>query len=731
MSDRQVDEFNKKIKELQDEAKETETILRELAGLEKYISETYISRVFYEIIQNADDCKSKNFHAFLSGNNLYLLNDGNEFTVDDLESLCRSAFSKKSRGDSIGYRGIGFKSVAGICSAVSLMSGNLEVSFSKKKTESLFGYPISVPLLRVPHEGALNIDCRNEAKTLMMKGHFNTCFVLHEINLEKIYTDMVGIRKESIIFLRNIQNISINLVEQSTEISLSNEINYGDISNKIYSSDKLIKEEFLYTSGRHIQKKYIRIWNYKNIQISTDLVESKPIRLTRNNAYAHAFLPMRTVTGLGARVNGDFSTDPSRTRIDPDERTKESLADVADLIVFLLKKLMDESINDNEFSLLEVLIPYNKFQFFSIEPAYISDQIKERIFASKINMNSFCLKPRWMQEEDYEVLTAHLNKRSIVFENVSDHDYESFFKKLGAYVLDLEATFNLLNLKSISQQGLFALIEFLFSEVDKFKELRKLPSDILNNAKIFITDEGKILSSKEINSDDKLDISFISKIFNLTGRSMDAIEFCRICDLSPHLLPVNLIKPFVKRLVLSSDPYHQALLTCFRLDNELNSFTVKSETKNNLFNSTLDVKKNDLFTAKKNPPKWREVEKFAALIMEELDYEVKDVSRKNLGYDLEAINSQGETVFIEVKKISQTGEDFLITDNELFSARQKGMAYYLLLIVQSGEGLPSHYSLINFPYPMLEDKVERRAVKHENFCSGYKTNFKRLNFLSW
>ena len=50
MSDRQVDEFNKKIKELQDEAKETETILRELAGLEKYISETYISRVFYEII---------------------------------------------------------------------------------------------------------------------------------------------------------------------------------------------------------------------------------------------------------------------------------------------------------------------------------------------------------------------------------------------------------------------------------------------------------------------------------------------------------------------------------------------------------------------------------------------------------------------------------------------------------------------------------------------------------
>ena len=39
-------------------------------------------------------------------------------------------------------------------------------------------------------------------------------------------------------------------------------------------------------------------------------------------------------------------------------------------------------------------------------------------------MDSFCLKPKWMQEEDYEVLTAHLNKKSIVFENVADHDYE-------------------------------------------------------------------------------------------------------------------------------------------------------------------------------------------------------------------------------------------------------------------------------------------------------------------
>ena len=44
----------------------------------------------------------------------------------------------------------------------------------------------------------------------MMKGHFNTCFVLHEINLEKIYTDMVGITKGINYISQKYKNISIN-----------------------------------------------------------------------------------------------------------------------------------------------------------------------------------------------------------------------------------------------------------------------------------------------------------------------------------------------------------------------------------------------------------------------------------------------------------------------------------------------------------------------------------------
>ena len=102
-----------------------------------------------------------------------------------------------------------------------------------------------------------------------------------------------------------------------------------------------------------------------------------------------------------------------------------------------------------------------------------------------------------------------------------------------------------------------------------FKKFRKIPANILNNAKVFISEDGSILSAREFEPGILLDPSYISKIFNLTGRSMDAIEFCRLCDIPPDLIPVNLLAPFVQRLVLSSDSYHQAILTCWKLKNQL------------------------------------------------------------------------------------------------------------------------------------------------------------------
>jgi hypothetical protein len=306
-----LDSFRATSKRLQDEAIGNTQIIEELAGLEKYISETYVSRVFYEIIQNADDCQSTKFHAFLHKQSILLFNDGQAFSDKDLESLCRSAFSSKQRGVNIGYRGIGFKSVAGVCKMVSVISGQLEVYFSREKTHELLAKESRVPLLRIPHLGSLDPDLTSVAKEYADKQGMKTCIILHDADSGSLLNDLKGINRTSISFLRSLLEIDIKLESYAKRLIAVRVPESGKRIGEISQRDIIVTTQTT-TDGKEISAQHdVRIWSYRNIGISTEIKEQKPIRLKKNEAYAQAFLPMLTTTGLGARINGDFSTDPS------------------------------------------------------------------------------------------------------------------------------------------------------------------------------------------------------------------------------------------------------------------------------------------------------------------------------------------------------------------------------------------------------------------------------------
>lgn len=63
-----------------------------------------------ELIQNADDSKSKNLKLQVSENELLVWNDGRQFTKKDVRSICSLGSSDKDLTD-IGTFGIGFKAV--------------------------------------------------------------------------------------------------------------------------------------------------------------------------------------------------------------------------------------------------------------------------------------------------------------------------------------------------------------------------------------------------------------------------------------------------------------------------------------------------------------------------------------------------------------------------------------------------------------------------------------------
>lgn len=141
------------------EAEKSPLLFSDLANMEKYISESYDGRSLIELIQNADDAISSEFLIEKIKENIFIVaNNGREFTEEDLISLCRSGASTKVRGkESIGYRGIGFKSIVNYSEVVHLISGGMNVTFSKQLTEKVLNTDSDVPLIRVPHEFKSNL----------------------------------------------------------------------------------------------------------------------------------------------------------------------------------------------------------------------------------------------------------------------------------------------------------------------------------------------------------------------------------------------------------------------------------------------------------------------------------------------------------------------------------------------------------------------------------------------
>lgn len=169
--------------ELLNEAKQSPSLLSDLAGLETYISESYSNRSFIELLQNADDAQSDAFVVKMVNDLLVVANNGRKFNSTDIRSLCRSASSSKIRGKAIGYRGIGFKSVVSIANEVHLISGEYEITFSKDLTKELIPNAANVPLVRIPHPIRKDVFNRvkKDVEILKEKG-YNTFFIFTGID---------------------------------------------------------------------------------------------------------------------------------------------------------------------------------------------------------------------------------------------------------------------------------------------------------------------------------------------------------------------------------------------------------------------------------------------------------------------------------------------------------------------------------------------------------------------
>lgn len=81
--------------------------------------------------------------------------------------------------------------------------------------------------------------------------------------------------------------------------------------------------------------------------------------------------------------------------------------------------------------------------------------------------------------------------------------------------------------------------------------------------------------------------------------------------------------------------------------------------------------------------KWRSSEQQVFDLLTARGWGVYDVSKQNLGYDLEASKPDEKTIYVEVKTIDYAGQPFSLTSNEESVAREKGVAYRIAVVRQT------------------------------------------------
>lgn len=663
------------------EAKSSPNLLSDLAGLENYISESYHNRSFIELLQNADDAKATKFKIIKSDNLLFVANNGRIFNQKDLESLCRSASSDKVRGETIGYRGIGFKSVVGFSKEIHVLSGDLELTFSKNRTESEIPEATRVPLIRIPHR-LYNADkelINPIYKSLEAEG-YETVFVFTGVTANIIESEFDSFEYNSLLFLRNV-------VE--TEISLK-EVVSTKITKKQLSDSEL---EMIFRSNGTSTKWLISHENQASIAFSIE--DDQIVKLAPEKSLVHAFLPTEDCNGLGVLINGNFSTDPSRRHLIFDNETINTTEMCSNHIIMLLEKNLKKNSKENV-SLINALIPSSDPRMIQFMNNSFSKTLIEKIkemrspFFKKIK-----LCPNWLNPKDFFLLVNSVNQNTVNIHFYEIEGFRSFVKYLGASETGFHELKSNINNTEISILGCVQLTQYVFKSVLSYNGI--VESDFFD-LKI-LHSQGQRKSMKELNSNSyHIDESFISLLLENGLTEFD-------------------IKQVLNKFFPNTDAESQ--FKTFTTESQIYKLSQNSSSVVDWFNKSKETTKTPI---KASIRRWRNAEEQTLQILNLNGFTLEDVSRQNIGYDLGGLDPNGNEIQIEVKSITLPGQKFKLTNNEIAVAQEKQKSFYIAVVRQNEETF--EIALISDPLNNLT--LNRQCVQWIWECEDYE--YKPMKF---
>jgi len=628
---------------LLNEAKMSPALLADLAGLEEYIAESYDSRSFIELLQNADDAGSSRFHIEKCGPHLLVANNGRLFSELDFESLCRSAASRKNRKSSIGYRGIGFKSVVSMAKKLHLISGELEATFCRKRTVAEIPEASRVPLIRIPHPIVQDehIEFQPLVEQLKAEG-FLTIFIFSDLLAHAIENEFDSFDPTSLLFLRNINLVTLK-AEQQMVISIMRK----PIDSRVQSIELLAGTQ---TSSWLLVKEDL-------VSLAFSQKDGEVRNLDEHLAVVHAFLPTNEPTGMSVKFHGDISTDPSRTRVVFDERTDQGIQEMARLVLSIVHAAISDQSLPQARGMLAALLPISDPRLAGLQKKAFKSELFSAVRELGCRTYSFLkCRPKWLNPVDFEEMARVRDFFYIPrkFEDLSGVD--QFFRFLGGKEVSLAELMIAFPASKLTVTGCAEIV----SEIIRNTSTKQIDiSQINQDWPVWVTDGEQCSINQAL---------FKGRAFDTDFRDLVAEKSMGECALR-HLLNELVGKESSIKL-LPEKPTPKI------------STPTSSLTEKILFSGY-----NTLPLASKPPSlkKWRGAEEQVRDILVGLGWETNDVSRQNIGYDIECITPEGEKLCIEVKLVGSSNKPFTLTSNEEAVARQKRAQYLIAVVCQSRE----------------------------------------------
>jgi Protein NO VEIN, C-terminal len=110
--------------------------------------------------------------------------------------------------------------------------------------------------------------------------------------------------------------------------------------------------------------------------------------------------------------------------------------------------------------------------------------------------------------------------------------------------------------------------------------------------------------------------------------------------------------------------------------------------------------------------KWRTAELAVLDWLNSRGWQLTDVSKQNLGYDLVGLGPDGDRMMIEIKRVARPDARFAMTNNEMGALQSEAGSYLLGIVV--GEGRYSRFMLLD---------PNDKAVPRERVCRAWEWQF--------